>query len=176
MEEQVGNQVQGGVGQEAKGATSGQAVVRPLDEGATRVDGSPKKQLALTLVGVLVIVLLGVGSGYGLVQVRGGSKGGGKGAKVVSFKGDQVTEAGIADESQFPDKTQGVMEENDGSVTEEGTHMLVREGGPDQTAYLTSSVVDLNEFVGKKVEIWGETFTAQTAGWLMDVGYVKVIE
>jgi len=58
----------------------------------------------------------------------------------------------------------------------EGTHKLLREGGESQTAYLTSSVLDLDLFVGHKVEIWGETFAAQKAGWLLDVGAVKVLD
>jgi len=40
---------------------------------------------------------------------------------------------------------------------------------------LTSSVVDLDKFVGKKVEIYGQTNTAEKAGWLLDVGYARVI-
>ena len=27
-----------------------------------------------------------------------------------------------------------------------------------------------------KVKVWGETFKGQTAGWLMDVGRVQVVE
>jgi hypothetical protein len=41
--------------------------------------------------------------------------------------------------------------------------------------YLTSSTVDLSPFVGKKVRVWGQTFTGQKAGWLMDVGLVEVL-
>jgi hypothetical protein len=36
--------------------------------------------------------------------------------------------------------------------------------------------VDLDEFDGKNVEIWGETVKAQKAAWLMDVGRVKLSE
>jgi hypothetical protein len=31
-------------------------------------------------------------------------------------------------------------------------------------------------FVGHKITVWGETFSAQKAGWLMDVGRVQIIE
>ncbi len=53
---------------------------------------------------------------------------------------------------------------------------MVREGGEDQYVYLTSTVIDLESFAGKKVQIWGETTSAQKAGWLMDVGKVKVLD
>ena len=48
-----------------------------------------------------------------------------------------------------------------GGIDGEGTHKLIRDGGPSKTAYLTSSVIDLDQFVGKKVKIWGETRAAQ---------------
>jgi len=53
---------------------------------------------------------------------------------------------------------------------------LIRPGGDSQNVYLTSTVIDLESFVGKKVEVWGETIGAREAGWLMDVGKVKVTE
>jgi len=58
----------------------------------------------------------------------------------------------------------------------EGTHRLIREGGPSQTAYVTSSTLDLDQFAGRKVQVWGETFRAQKAGWLMDIGRLKILE
>lgn len=123
---------------------------------------------------VLGIVLLGTITGY-LLSGRGG---GGIGlsspsqlAPGTSLKGKEF---GSKDKSAFPDTAVGVLEK--GGIDGEGTHKLIREGGESQTAYLTSSLVDLDSLVGKKVEVWGETFKAQKAGWLMDVGYVKVLE
>ena len=63
-----------------------------------------------------------------------------------------------------------------GGVNGEGTHTLDRDGGADQDAALTSSVVDLDLFVGKKVEVSGETNASNKAGWFMDVGSIKVLE
>lgn len=54
----------------------------------------------------------------------------------------------------------------------EGTHLLVREGAVPVA--LTSSVVDLSQYEGKKVKIFGETQKAIKEGWLMDVGKVEV--
>jgi hypothetical protein len=34
----------------------------------------------------------------------------------------------------------------------------------------------LNEFVGKKVRVWGETHAGKKAGWLMDVGRVEALD
>ncbi len=86
----------------------------------------------------------------------------------------QGKEVGSSDTKTFKDTAIGVIEK--GGLNGEGTHKLIREGGPSQTAYLTSSVIDLDQFIGKKVQVWGETFKAQKAGWFMDVGRVKVIE
>ena len=88
------------------------------------------------------------------------------GAKVTS------TEAGLLDPNIKYVTATGVLAE--GGIGNEGTHHLTRDGGPSQTVYLTSSVVDLSSFVGKKVEIWGETQSSKKAGWLMDVSKVKV--
>jgi hypothetical protein len=41
---------------------------------------------------------------------------------------------------------------------------------------LTSTVIDLASFEGKKVKVWGQSLSGRKAGWLMDVGKVKVVE
>ena len=80
---------------------------------------------------------------------------------------------GSPDESTFKDNASGYLAEApEGS---EGSHQLLRLGGVSQTVTLTSSVTDLGKLVGMDVEIWGETFAGQKAGWLMDVGRVKVV-
>jgi hypothetical protein len=63
-----------------------------------------------------------------------------------------------------------------GGINGEGTHTLEREGGKTQNAALTSSTVDLDLFIGKKVEIKGETNSSTKAGWFLDVGIVKILE
>lgn len=74
----------------------------------------------------------------------------------------------------FKDSAVGIVEK--GSINGEGTHILNREGGASQRAALTSSTVDLDLFIGKKVEIKGETNASNKASWFMDVGSVKLIE
>lgn len=84
-------------------------------------------------------------------------------------EGDVV---GVSDTKTFKDSVKGVLDK--GGFEGEGSHKLLRPGGPSQTVYLTSSVIDLDEFVGHEVTVWGETFNGLKAGWLMDVGRVKV--
>lgn len=131
-----------------------------------------KKNVVLGLISV-VVVLAGIGTGYlfsGVGKNGSVSLGNSSGNKIVVSK----NEAGIADESKFSTTTDGVLEE--GGISGEGTHHLVRGSGPSQYAYLTSSAVDLTPFVGKKVQIWGETMSGKKAGWLIDVGKIKVME
>ncbi len=78
---------------------------------------------------------------------------------------------GILDKKEFPDLAEGILRE--GGVGGEGDFHLERPGGESQNVYLTSSTVDLSQFVGKKIRVWGKTFQGQKAGWLMDVGYVE---
>jgi len=85
-------------------------------------------------------------------------------------------EFGIKDEKAFRDTSQGKIVINDNKDVPEGSHKLIRPGGPSQTAYLTSSVLDLNQFLNQCVQVWGETFAGQKAGWLMDVGRVKILD
>ncbi|MBI2009716.1 MAG: hypothetical protein HYS86_00920 [Candidatus Chisholmbacteria bacterium] len=133
-----------------------------------------KNKLSMKVVVIaLGIVVAGIASGFGLNVATSGSLG----IKSTTEAGETGVKAGDVvgvTESTFKDSATGVLVR--GGVDGEGSHHLLREGGPDQTAYLTSSVVDLNLFEGHKVEVWGETFDAQKAGWLMDVGRVKVLQ
>ncbi len=90
-----------------------------------------------------------------------------KGASVQTDKA-----AGVADKKTFKDSAIGIMRE--GGIEGEGNFHLERTGGESQTAYLTSSTVDLSKYIGKKVTVWGQTLQGQKAGWLMDVGLVEI--
>lgn len=119
-------------------------------------------------IGIVAVILIGVGTG-----VFFGKRGDNSNSNVPEAI-RTATEVGVQDTKTFRDSAQGVIEA--GGLSGDGTHKLVRDGGPTQTAYLLSSIVDLDEFVGKKVEVWGETIKGQKAGWLMDVGRVKLLE
>lgn len=123
-------------------------------------------------IGALVIILLGIVSGYVLTGVSKRPANISSNAGIGSTGGQKTV--GSTDTSLFPDTTEGELQA--GGLNGEGTHHLVRPGGDSQTVYLTSSVLDLSQFVGKKVRIWGKTFAAKKAGWLMDVGKVQTLE
>ena len=125
----------------------------------------------LVIIAVL-IVIAGIISGYGLTYISrktsfsiSSSESKTEGKKIVM---------GSADTKTFRDQAEGRLEA--GGLNGEGTHKLIRSGGESQTVYLISSVLNMDDFVGKKVRVWGETHAGQKAGWLMDVGRVETIE
>lgn len=121
---------------------------------------------------VLLIVFavgLGIGTGYLMKNIIGSSKNG-----TTSSKSSTQKSAGITDKKTFKDQAEGVLKE--GGVDGEGNFHLERPGGKSQNVYLTSTTADLSQFIGKKVRVWGETFQAEKAGWLMDVGSVEVLQ
>lgn len=133
------------------------------------VDKKQDMKIQPMVLGVyIVLIVMGVGTGYLLSRVGGSTSGG----KPSMIKTDKT--AGIQDTKTFKDSAEGTIEK--GGVNGEGTHKLLREGGPSQTAFLMSSAVDLDEYVGKKVRVWGETFAAKKAAWLMDVGKIELLE
>jgi len=115
-----------------------------------------------------VLILLGVATGYFLSR-NGKTISTGGAAKTETTPGANAV--GSSDTKTFKDFAEGTLEK--GGLDNEGTHNLVRDGGPSQTVYLISSVVDLDEYVGKKVKVWGQTMAAKKAPWLMDVGKVE---
>lgn len=129
--------------------------------------GIEKKQKFGFILGALTIIVAGVISGYFLSQ--GDSIG-------VSLPGKSESKkvVGSGDTKIFKDTAEGILEK--GGIDGEGTHKLIRPGGESQTVYLTSSMIDLDQFVGGKVKVWGETQAAQKAGWFMDVGKLEVID
>ncbi len=123
---------------------------------------------------LIVAILLGVGSGYVLAKNTSG------GLSTIGKMGNSSstvskgTVVGSDDMKTFKDTAEGILQE--GGIEGEGQFHLVRPGGDSQNVYLTSSSVDLSQFIKKKVKVWGQTQKAQTAGWLMDVGKVEVLE
>lgn len=129
------------------------------------------------IAGLVLIIVAGVASGYGIFRLQatpGESVGRQQSEKIAGVEKVKVGETYGNQSEVFPDKATGVIERNEEDG--EGTHKLIREGGESQTAYITSSLVNLDRFVNHKVTVWGETFAAQKVGWLMDVGAVKVLE
>lgn len=127
----------------------------------------------VSLIGTVIIILSGVVTGYILSRSQGVTHL--PGLPSSSSSGIQKGQIfGSEDTKTFRDTTEGTLEK--GGVNGEGSHKLVRPGDESQTAALTSSIVDLDLFVSRKIKVWGETQKAKKAGWLMDVGRVEVLE
>lgn len=130
-----------------------------------------KKSPAPFIIGAFVVVLTGIVTAWALSAFVIG-----KGSSDKAAPGVVVTskEAGKLDPNIRYDSASGTLRE--GGINGEGTYHLEREGGASKYVYLTSSMVDLSLFVGKNVDIWGETLASKKAGWLMDVAKIKVTE
>lgn len=134
----------------------------------------------------VVVILLGIGTGYaGAVLTAPASSGTevavtqeGSEEGTQAEAGTQVAKVGqvvgAKDASSFKDSAEGVL--LPGGIGSEGSHHIARPGGVSQNVYLTSSVMDLKTFENHKVKVSGETFKAQKAGWLMDVGRLEVVQ
>lgn len=120
------------------------------------------------LLGVAVAsIILGTLTGYILATKGNGSK--------VSSLSLGAAKTAQQDTRTFKDFAEGTLKvkpqpANPAEYTE-GTHLLVREGAVPVA--LTSSVIDLKKYEGKKVKVFGETQKALKEGWLMDVGKVE---
>lgn len=128
-------------------------------------------KLPTSIFVAVVVSTLAMGIVLGFILTKLGSSQNKTAAS--SFQNSKKT-AGIADKKTFKDKAEGRLKE--GGIDGEGSFHLERPGGPSQNVYLTSSTVDLVPYIGKKIRVWGETFKAEKAGWLMDVGYIELLQ
>jgi hypothetical protein len=135
---------------------------------------SPKKSFFIPFFIGVFVIFAGLGSGWGIVKVTGSSNSAKPKVEAGDKKVNGKNEEGIADESTFKDTAEGVLKE--GGINGEGTYHLDRDLGETKYVYLTSTAVDMQKYVGKKVQVWGQTIAGQKAGWLMDVGRIKILE
>ncbi len=147
-------------------AASASPVMQPMAPAKRGISG------AKVFLVLLLMVILGVGAGYGASFVSATT-----GTSLVPSALNPNAPAkgkvfGSGDTSVFKDTAEGQMQ--NGGIDGDGEYHLVRPGGSSQYVYLTSSTLDLSQFVGQKIKIWGQTQAAQHAGWLMDVGKVEV--
>ena len=128
---------------------------------------NPKKIL---LSVAIVSIVLGTLTGYIISNKKTGGMVGG-GVLAPTAKNAQT------DVRTFKDFAEGVIKAKpqpaDGGYVE-GTHALIRQGAVPVA--LTSSVVDLSLYEGKKVKVYGETQKALKEGWLMDIGKVDEVK
>ncbi|MEX2028221.1 MAG: hypothetical protein WD988_01865 [Candidatus Curtissbacteria bacterium] len=146
-----------------------------LVPGFTKVPSKPKLKIVSRLPLILMIVgIVGAGIFSGLI-FSSRSKSEASQAKSAIDEENLTPEQKTSFNQTFKDQAEGTIESNDQlDKYAQGTHKLIRPGGEDQTAYLTSSVLDLDQYIGQKVKVFGETFGSSQVGWLMDVGKVEV--
>ena len=126
------------------------------------------------MIALVVVILVGIGTGYVFSKIGSPNKINGVEEPVDTTSSKSSKVVGSSDTKTFKDTAIGTLKS--GGINGEGAYHLVRPGGDSQNVYLTSSIVDLSTYVGKKVKVWGQTQKAQTAGWLMDVGRVEVLD
>jgi len=146
----------------------------------------PVKKAPLSLLPFALILLLALATGFWASRFFPVSK---NAASKITLPGQEkaISTDDIKDKAEiqvgkvygdtnstFKDSATGSVEK--GAINGVGTHILNRDGGASQRVSMTSSVVDLDLFVGHKVEIKGQTNSSNKTGWLMDVGTVKVLE
>ena len=152
-------------------------MIAPINQVAQQPRNPMMRKVAIGLL-FLVIIGVGIATGYALHMIfKGSSTTTTTSGSPGSMSEDQVEVGktyGVEDAQKYPDTAEGIIAK--GGIDGEGTHHLVRTGGPSQTVYLTSSTVDLDLFENDKVQVRGETFSAQKAAWFMDVASVKVLE
>lgn len=157
----------------------------PLSTPKTNPSPKAKSPSLLSPKVLIVILVIAVGMGYFISRLFPLS--GSNTASLLSGEQEAISTEDITDKSTieigklygdtattFKDSATGTVEK--GSINGVGTHILNREGGVSQRASLTSSVVDLDLFVNRKVEVKGETNASKQTSWLLDVGSVKVLE
>ena len=114
-------------------------------------------------------LILGVGTGYMLANKSTVSSS--KKAPVSN----QAVQTAQQDTKTFRDFAEGTIKPRPAPKNPEeyveGTHFLERTGATPIA--LTSSVVDLSKYEGKRVKVFGETQKALKEGWLMDIGKVE---
>lgn len=147
------------------------SVMRKFDSGAHTKIGNPKAKNSI-IYGVMgiVVVLAGVGTGY----LLSGGINANEIAQDETLKTDLKGEAQEAGEVKSEDVQEVVGTLVEGGVEGEGTHTLDRGLGPQKNVTLFSTSLNLDNFVGKKVTVWGETVSSENSSWLMDVNKIKV--
>lgn len=144
----------------------------PLIHHMDEIKPSSSVQLSSFLLLIALVAAVGIAVGFGATKLFN------KSSKITNSNSGKTvqtdTSAGISDKKTFKDSSEGLLRE--GGIDGEGNFHLERPGGKSQNVYLTSSTVDLSLYLNKKVRVQGETFNAQKAGWLMDVGLIEILK
>lgn len=130
--------------------------VQPTEPILKKITNEKNDKAMLVGISTLAIVL-GVLSGFSISNLVVTSS--------TSVAQEEIMSAGTNDESLLTDSTEGVLKE--GGINDEGTHRI-------NDVTLISTVLDLDNFVGKKVTIWGLAIGSPNVDWLIDVAKIKV--
>src|SRR3989344_108222 len=146
-------------------ATAQKSIIHNLDGKSMKKQTKLNASLPLLILAVAIVFSGGV-TGYVLAQNKSSKT-------VVSVTGGGTTAEGLSKivgvaSANCKDTGEGDLKEG-GTEDSVGSHHLERPGGISQNIYLVSSVVTLDDYVGKKVRVTGETFASEKAGWFMDV-------
>lgn len=151
----------------------------------SQTNPNPAPVKIFSIYAIIIIFVLAVTSGFfvsrffpsnnGTVSNNGGKSNQAASTDSITNSDQLITGKLYGNTSKdFGDGAQGVVKQ--GNINGVGTHILEREGGASQRVSLTSSTVDLDLFVDKKVEVKGQTNNSNKTGWLLDVGSIKIIE
>jgi hypothetical protein len=131
------------------------------------------KSAIFMILGSFIAVILGVFTGWFLAGRGVASSSGDETTSSVSQQ-KEVDQAGVGEPGDYKSTVEGVLKK--GGLKGEGTHYIDRGLGESKYVYLTSSVADLDLFVDKKVDVYGDTISAKYASWLIDVGLIKLVK
>ena len=143
------------------------ATVHPISEDVKKETTTDKLNYSRAFLLLFLVLVLGVLSGFGgsFFSKKSTPAGNEKnsGTESETEVNEQVEQkAGVSDKKNFKDSAEGLLKE--GGIDGEGFFHLERPG------------VDLNQYINKKVKVKGETYSAEKAGWLMEVGFIEVTE
>ncbi|CAN5317393.1 hypothetical protein BH10PAT1_BH10PAT1_3920 [soil metagenome] len=139
-----------------------ESVVKPLQTTNTK---------PMMIGAAIIIIVVGIGVGYMVSNKKSVSTTSTASTSVVKVNKD---EAGVTDLTNYKDTATGTLQV--GGIKGEGTYHLDRPGGATQTVYLNSAILNMGPFVGKKVQVWGQSQASDRAPWLMDVGKIQVVQ
>ncbi len=138
-------------------------------------NASSAKENVVVVVLSILVVGVGVLTGWLLSGSRLTPAGEERKLQVTSESASTNSlEEGQVVDSQKYGEVEGVLVK--GGIKGEGTHHIERDNNPARYVYLSSTVIDLDKYTGKKVKIWGETISSVNAPWLMDVVKIKTID
>ena len=137
---------------------------------------STKSNMMIVVVAFLVVGL-GVATGWFLSGTKAGTSS--NSSEKTSQSGETAKKSDANEEGQIDEAVKYQDAEGklvEGGIKGEGTHHIERDNNPSRFVYLTSTAIDLDKYIDKKVQIWGETISSVNAPWLMDVVKIKITE